>query len=564
MDIFRVLTRGANIKKDTRKDGKSVDFSMVDNKAKEDKDNNNARITRELDFFRNKRIINKVANSTTEEENDNEDEVPETKMDSSAVQPKITNKREANALRKSYKGNISGDDVPLPIGSFEDLITRFSFDKRLLRNLVENHFTEPTPIQCEGIPIALKGRDMLACAPTGSGKTLAFLIPLLQQIIDDKDSQGLKGLIISPTKELANQIFEECVKLSHKIFLDQKRPLQIALLSKSLSAKLRNKVISDKKYDIIVSTPLRLIDVVKNEALDLSKVQHLIFDEADKLFDKTFVEQTDDILSSCSDPALRKAMFSATIPSNVEEIAQTIMNDPVRAIIGHKEAANASIEQKLVFCGNEEGKLIAIKQLVLDGEFRPPVIIFLESITRAKALYHEMMYDRLNVDVIHAERTPIQRNKIIERFKSGELWCLITTDILARGVDFKGVNLVINYDVPRTAQAYVHRIGRTGRAGRAGKAVTFYTKEDSISIKPIINVMKQSGVELSSWMNNIAKITKKEKEMIKRGKAHGERKQISTVPKLDKLKRKRKQDMIIASKKRKHLEENAEENTEEN
>ena len=122
MDIFRVLTRGANIKKDTRKDGKSVDFSMVDNKAKEDKDNNNARITRELDFFRNKRIINKVANSTTEEENDNEDEVPETKMDSSAVQPKITNKREANALRKSYKGNISGDDVPLPIGSFNHQI----------------------------------------------------------------------------------------------------------------------------------------------------------------------------------------------------------------------------------------------------------------------------------------------------------------------------------------------------------------------------------------------------------------------------------------------------------
>lgn len=120
--------------------------------------------------------------------------------------------------------------------------------------------------------------------------------------------------------------------------------------------------------------------------------------------------------------------------------------------------------------------------------------------------------------MIHAERTQVQRNKIIERFKSGDLWCLICTDVLARGVDFKGVNLVINYDVPRTAQAYVHRIGRTGRAGRAGKAVTFYTKQDALAIKPIINVMKQSGCPVSDWMQKISTITRKEKEMLKRGK----------------------------------------------
>lgn len=317
---------------------------------------------------------------------------------------------------------------------------------------------------------------------------------------------------------------------------------------------MKNKVVSDKKYDIIISTPLRLIDVVKNEALDLSKVKHLIFDEADKLFDKTFVEQSDDILSACREPSLRKAMFSATIPSNVEEIAQSIMMDPVRVIIGHKEAANTNIEQKLIFCGNEEGKLIAIRQLVQEGEFKPPIIIFLESITRAKALYHELMYDRINVDVIHAERTALQRDRIIERFKSGELWCLICTDVLARGIDFKGVNLVINYDVPGSSQAYVHRIGRTGRGGRSGKAITFYTKQDSVAIKPIINVMKQSGCEVSEWMDKMAKMTRKEKESIKNGKAHKERKQITTVPKMDRAKRRRQQEMIAASKRRKNEE----------
>ncbi|CAI4061581.1 RNA-dependent ATPase ROK1 SKDI_07G0930 [Saccharomyces kudriavzevii IFO 1802] len=555
MDIFKVLTRGASVKKETGLKAKAADYSVINEKnANHKKDNNEGQITKELDFFRNKRIISEVENGKEEKtrENDLNEGDDSGSEDGEIIKPVITNAAEASALRKSYKGNVSGSDVPLPIGSFEDLISRFSFDKRLLNNLVENGFTEPTPIQNECIPVALNNRDILACGPTGSGKTLAFLIPLVQQIIDDKHTSGLKGLIISPTKELASQIFIECFKLSHKIFLEKKRPLQVALLSKSLGAKLKNKVISDKKYDIIISTPLRLIDVVKKEALDLSRVKHLIFDEADKLFDKTFVEQSDDILSACKEPALRKAMFSATIPSSVEEIAQSIMMDPIRVIIGHKEAANTNIEQKLIFCGNEEGKLIAIRQLVQEGEFKPPIIIFLESIARAKALYHELMYDRINVDVIHAERTVLQRDRIIERFKSGELWCLICTDVLARGIDFKGVNLVINYDVPESSQAYVHRIGRTGRAGRSGKAVTFYTKQDSVAIKPIINVMKQSGCEVSKWMDKMAKLTKREKESIKNGKAHTERKQITTVPKTDRIKRRRQQEMIVASKRRKN------------
>ncbi|SMN19078.1 similar to Saccharomyces cerevisiae YGL171W ROK1 ATP-dependent RNA helicase of the DEAD box family [Maudiozyma saulgeensis] len=570
MDIFRVLTRGAAINKKAAgvSKGNSVDYSKIGASNTPSSERQEHQMTKELDFFRNKKIVRKVEDLKKKEseevkdESDEEDQEIKNENDDTTdnmdIGPKITNKMEAAALRKSYKGNLTGEDIPLPIGSFEDLITRFSFDKRLLNNLIENHFTEPTPIQCEAISTTLNNRDLLACAPTGSGKTLAFLIPLLQQIINDKESFGLKGLIISPTKELANQIFIECIKLSNRIFLDKKRPLQVALLSKSLSMKLKNKIISDKKYDLIISTPLRLIDVMKSESLDLSNLKNIIFDEADKLFDKTFVEQSDAILGLCQTKNLRKSMFSATIPSSVEEIAHSIMLDPIRIIIGHKEAANSNIEQKLVYCGNEEGKLIAIRQLVQEGEFKPPIIIFLESITRAKALYHELMYDRMNVDVIHAERTPTQREKIIERFKSGELWCLICTDVLARGIDFKGVNLVINYDVPRTAQAYVHRIGRTGRGGRSGKSVTFYTKLDSTAIKPVINVMKQSGCEVSGWMDKISKMTKKEKQQLKRGKGKEERKQISTVPRADRLKRVRKQEMIEGSKRRKYKAEHKE------
>ncbi|SCU83430.1 LAME_0C05160g1_1 [Lachancea meyersii CBS 8951] len=564
MDIFQVLTRGANVKRNGRSGG-SADFSKtpVDQTAKSQagstkKADSDRQLTKELDFFRNKRTVQKAEAEAEINEVKQESEATETTVDSRFYSDsgslRISSAQDAAELRKSYMGNVTGGDVPLPIGSFEDLVTRFKFDKRLISNLIEAHFTEPTPIQCEGIPMALQGRDVLACAPTGSGKTLSFVLPLLQQVIASRKTDGLKGLIISPTKELANQIFLECTKLSNKIFLDKKRPLSVALLSKSLSAKLKNKIVSDKKYDIIISTPLRLIDVVKQEALDLSSVKHLIFDEADKLFDQTFVEQADSILASCRDPQLRKSMVSATMPSGLEQIAQSIMLDPVRIIIGHKEAANSSIEQKLVFCGNEEGKLVAIRQLIQEGYFKPPVIIFLESITRAKALFHELLYDNLNVDVIHAERTQIQRAKIIERFRTGEIWCLICTDVLARGVDFKGVNLVINYDVPRSAQSYVHRIGRTGRNGREGTAITFYTKQDNLAVKPIINVMKQSGSEVAEWMDQFAKMTKREKEALKKGKSSIDRQQISTVPKMIKQKRRQREEMVEASKRRKALD----------
>ena len=256
--------------------------------------------------------------------------------------------------------------------------------------------------------------------------------------------------MISPTNELAIQIFQELQ------ILTRGKKLNVAILSKQLANKLNNDIVKASKYDIIVSTPLRLIDIVKNEKVDLSKVEQLVIDEADKLFDQGFVEQTDDILSHCTYTKIRKSMFSATIPSGVEEMAHSIMRDPIRVIIGRKEAASNTIDQKLVFTGSEEGKLLAIRQMIQEGEFKPPIIIFLQSIHRAKALFHELLYDKLNVDVIHAERTPKQREEVIKRFKNGDIWVLITTDVLARGVDFKGVNMVINYDVPQTAQAYVH------------------------------------------------------------------------------------------------------------
>lgn len=549
MDIFRILSRGASLKKSKDVTTDYALPSSKQNKSQKDKEESILnQVEKETDFFHTRKHTKQVPDKEGIEVKStaqiDEDEAPLLVLQDD---------EDAKKYRNLHRSKVTGDDIPIPIGSFEDMIGRFKIDKKLLSNLIDNDFIEPTPIQCESIPITLSNRDLIACAPTGSGKTLAFLIPLIQQLVTKQvgKNHGVRGLIISPTNELAVQIFQELETLVRG------KNLTIGILSKQLASKLNNGIVKASKYDIIVSTPLRLIDIVKNEKIDLSKVEQLIIDEADKLFDHGFAEQTDEILNHLTNVKIRKSMFSATIPSGVEEMAHSIMKDPIRVIIGHKEAASTTIDQKLIFTGNEEGKLLAIRQMVQNGEFKPPIIIFLQSITRAKALFHELVYDKLNVDVIHAERTPKQRDEVIKRFKNGDIWVLITTDVLARGVDFKGVNLVINYDVPQSAQAYVHRIGRTGRGGRAGRAVTFFTKEDDKAVKPIINVMKQSGCELgfSEWMENMGKLSKKEKKNIKTHEV--KRKKISTVPKVIKQKRKQKQEMIAASKRRKQAEEHS-------
>jgi len=187
------------------------------------------------------------------------------------------------------------------------------------------------------------------------------------------------------------------------------------------------------------------------------------------------------------------------MPERVEELARTVLHDPVKIQIGQRHAATADIDQELVFVGREDGKLVAIRQLVQAG-LKPPVLMFVQSKTRAIELFNELVYDGINVDVIHAERTKQQRDNVVKQFRAGRVWVMIATDLMARGLDFKGVNMVINYDFPANAVDYIHRIGRTGRAGRKGKAITLFTQDDGPSLRSIANVIKSSGCDVPQWM----------------------------------------------------------------
>ncbi|KAL3531908.1 hypothetical protein ACH5RR_005429 [Cinchona calisaya] len=397
-------------------------------------------------------------------------------------------------FRKKHNIHVSGSNVPSPLQSFAELKTRFKSKSYILRNLADLGFKEPTPIQRQAIPVLLSGRECFASAPTGSGKTFAFVCPILMKL-KRASKDGVRAVILCPTRELAAQTARECKKLS------KGRKFYIKLMTKQL---VKGADFSKIPCDILISTPFRVQFAVRKRKLDLSKVEFLVLDESDKLFELGLVKQVDSVVKACSNPSILRSLFSATLPDTVEELARTIMHDAIRVIIGRKNSASESIKQKLVFVGSEEGKLLALRQ-TFEESLNPPVLVFVQNKERAKELYNEMKFDDIRADVIHADLSQIQREEAVNNFRAGKTWVLIATDVIARGMDFKGVNCVVNYDFPDSSAAYIHRIGRSGRAGRSGEAITLYTEADVPYLRNIANVMAASGGEVPTWIMSLPK-----------------------------------------------------------
>ncbi|CAH9078208.1 unnamed protein product [Cuscuta epithymum] len=395
---------------------------------------------------------------------------------------------------KEHNIHVSGSNVPSCLRSFKELKSRFGAKSYLLHNLAKLGFKEPTPIQRQAIPIILAGRECFACAPTGSGKTFAFVFPILMKM-KHTSKDGVRAVILCPTRELAAQTARECKKLTRR------KEFHIKLMTKQITKTADFSVLH---CDILISTPFRLQYAIKNRKLDLSRVEFLVLDEADKLFELGLMEQVDSIFKACSNPSILHLLFSATLPDEVENIARTIMHDAVRVIIGRKNSASETIKQKLVFVGSEEGKLIALRQTFSES-LNPPILLFVQNKERAKQLYNEVKFDDIRADVIHSDLSQGQANNAVDNFRVGKTWVLIATDVIARGMDFKGVNCVINYDFPDSASAYIHRIGRSGRAGRSGEAVTFYTEADVPFLRNIANVINASGGEVPGWIMSMTK-----------------------------------------------------------
>nr|KAF6455603.1 DExD-box helicase 52 [Rousettus aegyptiacus] len=431
-------------------------------------------------------------------------------------------KEKINFLRNKHKIHVQGTDLPDPITTFQQLEQEYKINSRLLQNILDAGF---------------QGRELLASAPTGSGKTLAFSIPILIHL-KQPTNEGFRALIISPTRELANQIHRELVKIS------EGTGFRIHMIHKAAVAAKKFGPKSSKKFDILVTTPNRLIYLLKQDppGIDLTSVEWLVVDESDKLFEdgKTgFRDQLASIFLACTSHKIRRAMFSATFAYDVEQWCKLNLDNVITVSIGARNSAVETVEQELLFVGSETGKLLAMRELIKKG-FTPPVLVFVQSIERAKELFRELIYEGINVDVIHADRTQQQRDNTVHSFRAGKIWVLICTALLARGIDFKGVNLVINYDFPTSSVEYIHRIGRTGRAGHKGKAVTFFTEDDKPLLRSVANVIQQAGCPVPEYIKGFQKLlSKQKKKMIKKPL---KRESISTTPKyfLEKAKDKRK------------------------
>ncbi|KAL2103522.1 hypothetical protein ACEWY4_000390 [Coilia grayii] len=429
-----------------------------------------------------------------------------------------------NQIRGQNRIHVHGTDIPDPVCTFDELQNEYQLDSKVLQNILAAGYETPTPIQMQGIPVMMHKREILACAPTGSGKTVAFCLPVITNLRKPVN-KGFRALVISPTRELANQTYKELLRLVDGT------GLRVHIIKKKDTAQKQGPK-SKKVSDILVSTPNRLIYLLNQDppALDLTKVEWLVVDESDKLFEdgKTgFREQLATIFQACTSPALRRAFFSATCAPDVEKWCKLNLDNLVVVNVGPRNSAAETVEQELLFVGAENGKLLAFRNLRKKG-LTPPVLVFVQSIERARELYHELIYEGINVDVIHADRTQQQRENVVKNFRSGKIWVLICTALLARGIDFKGVNLVVNYDFPTSAIEYIHRVGRTGRAGHLGKAITFFTEDDKPLIRSIATVIKQAGCPVPDYMVGFKKLETKQKRQLL--KAPPKRQSIRTTP----------------------------------
>ncbi|KAH9492907.1 DEAD (Asp-Glu-Ala-Asp) box polypeptide 52 [Bulinus truncatus] len=450
-----------------------------------------------------------------------------------AAQILALKEEEVRHLRNIHHIHSNGTDIPDPLKDFSDLRSSYDINDVILSNVEKQGYTEPTGIQRQTIPIMLQGRDLMACAPTGSGKTAAYIIPIIHHLKEPQNN-GFRALVLAPTRELAKQIVREFRKLSKGL------GIRSCYIEKESTAIKK----SQKNFDILVSAPKRLVYLLQQESplLAVNNVEWLVVDESDKLFEagtRGFRDQLGVIYKACSSSKLHRAMFSATFAQDVEEWCKLNLDNVIQVNIGAKNTAINTVEQKLIFTGDESGKLIAFRNIIREG-ISPPVLVFVQSKERAKHLYTELMYDGINIDVIHADRPQEQRDKVVNNFRLGHTWVLICTELMGRGIDFKGVNLVINYDFPTSAISYIHRIGRTGRAGRTGKAITFFTESDKPNLRGIANMIHQAGCPVPEYMIAIKKPGRKEKRRL--ANHVPERQQILTMDPRDyeRLKRKRK------------------------
>lgn len=349
----------------------------------------------------------------------------------------------------------------------------------VLDSLYDMHFDTCTPIQEKCIPEILKGNDVLGVAQTGTGKTAAYLLPILSKIDDGRyPEDAINCLVMAPTRELAQQIDQAMQGFSYYL----NGVSSIAVYGGNDGSRYDQELKSlTLGADVVIATPGRFISHMSLGNVDLSKVSFFVLDEADRMLDMGF---SDDIMKIAKElpPSCQTIMFSATMPEKIEQLAKTLLKNPVEIKIAVSKPAD-KIKQNAFIC-YESQKMGIIKDIFKSGNLKR-VIIFSGSKQKVKQISSSLINKNINSGEMHSDLDQAQRDEMMFRFKSGQIDVLVATDILARGIDIDDISMVINYDVPHDAEDYVHRIGRTARADRNGCAMTFVNEKDIYYFKQI-------------------------------------------------------------------------------
>jgi ATP-dependent RNA helicase RhlE len=347
----------------------------------------------------------------------------------------------------------------------------------LVQGILATGYTAPTQIQSEAIPAALKGRDLVGCAQTGTGKTAAFVLPLLYRLSQKPSGRkrAIKALVLTPTRELAVQI-ERSVQ-------DYGRFLHMKTLTIYGGVNIQGQLNALRRgVDIVVATPGRLLDHMQRESINLTRIEVLVIDEADRMFDMGFIHDVRKIISAV--PKRRQTLlFSATMPAEVKKLTESILNNPKKISIGKQNNPIELVTQHVYSV--EKNQKIAMLLHMIQTEEMYSVLVFSRTKYGADKIARHLDKRGIKTVAIHSNRTQRQRLSALDGFRSGKYQVMVATDIAARGIDIDGISHVINYDIPSFAEDYIHRIGRTGRAAATGDAISFVSPEEKNYLQKI-------------------------------------------------------------------------------
>ncbi|XP_053555604.1 ATP-dependent RNA helicase DDX42 [Bombina bombina] len=398
-------------------------------------------------------------------------------------------------LRNKLNLRVSGAAPPRPASSF----AHFGFDEQLMHQIRKSEYTQPTPIQCQGVPVALSGRDMIGIAKTGSGKTAAFIWPMLVHIMDQKELQpgdGPIAVIVCPTRELCQQIHTECKRFGKAYNLRSVAVYGGGSMWEQAKAL-------QEGAEIVVCTPGRLIDHVKKKATNLQRVTYLVFDEADRMFDMGFEYQVRSIANHVR-PDRQTLLFSATFRKKIEKLARDILIDPIRVVQGDVGEANEDIMQVVEILSNGPDKWTWLTRRLVEFTSTGSVILFVTKKANAEELASNLRLEDHSLGLLHGDMDQSERNKVISDFKKKAIPILVATDVAARGLDIPSIKTVINYDVARDIDTHTHRIGRTGRAGEKGVAYTLLTTKESNFAGDLVRNLEGANQYVSKELLDLA------------------------------------------------------------